>query len=1505
VKAKGRLVAGFSRSGAGRNRSSDAFATRGASADADWSGAGSHARRRAATASVVGLLALLSVLVPLSVTASADTSFGEGPNDAGNLAPFGGQGIGVDPSSGDLYVANAQRISKFEGDGTSLFAFGWGQANGAEEQQTCTVTCQLSFQVPFTHNSVKGAMLAGPSGVAVDPTSGDVYVTDTSHQRIEKFDSDGNFFFSFGGDVVAYGPDNSANNESQKVTVTAEGGTFKLVGPDYPYALAYNDSGSFSGGQTAALPYNATAAEVESALDALGSIGGLGGSVSVTGGPGNATGSQPYEITFEDNLGGDDIPPLHAITEEGEPPASTLTGATHSVAIETLANGGGAEVCKPTAGDVCKYGGRNGNGANGTFGGWPERADLIAVDAAGTVYVGDVNRVQKFSSEGAYTGQINVPGGGRTQAVAVDSSDNTYVISEEVSGVQEFNPAGILVRTLHPVGTPKLLTADGSGHVFVGTELENGEPTVAYEFAEYDATGTLLAQFHSPLIRSAGNNYFYHVNGIAVSDFSHELYAANSFFGGFEEDPEMHIVAIPLPVAGPPTVTERPVTDIQPTTATLHALVNPHSHDTHYHFEYVDQESFEHEGGFSSPNTQSTPSTDLGLVDREDPVQAAISALSPGTSYQYRVVAENSEGTVYGPAELATLPPLSIRDFTTQTVGPELVTLKAELNPNGKTTEYTFHFGKDTTYSGGTASGEIPIGNEFVKKEVTFIELAPNTTYHYQLIGSNENGDVETADQTFTTERTVNEEAAAANCANANLREEDSALALPDCRDYEQVSPAFKGGYNALHGDFLAPSGERALFFSIGDLGGAVQNTPPLPTQYLAQRTADGWVTQVVVKNPAGKGFVPQPAVQFSPELDRWIFEEYPALSSGNLAGAGIYEAETGAVYMGHADGTFNQASPIISRVEPGEFSFMSLFGVATASDDLSHYFIETAARDLQSDARPTVETGSINRIYEISGADGPSPSMKLVAEVPLGLPDYEGCFLNEGNTQYGGHGGRRVSVDGSTIIYVVPIEEVPGAGCGGAGPNPIGLFAHVGETAIQLNAPSASQCSSPSPCATAPNAHPEIVGLSPDGSRAWFTTTQPLVNSDKDSTEDLYFAKLKNGELKELVQASAGDSTDPTPGEDAGVQGVNLISPDGSHVSFVAAGVLTTEPNSSGDVAEQGAYNLYGYNSGSGETNFVARICKAPGQSGSLADQECPPTFSGGYPENDRGLWESQSGNNSHFTPDGRFLIFTSYAHLAPGDTDNAQDLYRYDFQTEQLIRLSFGRNGNDGNGNDSAHPVELPAAGGGVAGGPAETAEAFGRAISADGSTIIFRTTAPLVSRDTNLGTHPGCGPEETGCDLYEWMEAGHGTCHEAAGCISLISDGLDVHGIFGGTLSASGRDITFYTPRGLVPADTDGVGDIYDARIEGGFHTPHPPADCGSPEACRPAAGAAPAAPTLGSESFVGPGNSKEHLECAKGKRRVVRHGQVRCVAKHNKKKHHKAKHKRAGANRGGAK
>ena len=105
----------------------------------------------------------------------------------------------------------------------------------------------------------------------------------------------------------------TAVNEVQTVTVTGTptGGTFTLT---------------FGGQTTAGIAFNATAAAVDAALEALSSVGA--GDVAVTGAAGG-----PYTVTFTGALAGTDV---GAITADG----SGLTGGTTpSVTVATTTAG--------------------------------------------------------------------------------------------------------------------------------------------------------------------------------------------------------------------------------------------------------------------------------------------------------------------------------------------------------------------------------------------------------------------------------------------------------------------------------------------------------------------------------------------------------------------------------------------------------------------------------------------------------------------------------------------------------------------------------------------------------------------------------------------------------------------------------------------------------------------------------------------------------------------------------------------------------------------------------------------------------------------------------------------------------------------------------------------------------------------------------------------------------------------------------------------------------------
>ncbi|MGH2904639.1 MAG: hypothetical protein ACRDK7_13810 [Solirubrobacteraceae bacterium] len=225
---------------------------------------------------------------------------------------------------------------------------------------------------------------------------------------------------------------------------------------------------------------------------------------------------------------------------------------------------------------------------------------------------------------------------------------------------------------------------------------------------------------------------------------------------------------------------------------------------------------------------------------------------------------------------------------------------------------------------------------------------------------------------------------------------------------------------------------------------------------------------------------------------------------------------------------------------------------------------------------------------------------------------------------------------------------------------------------------------------------------------------------------------------------------------------------------------------------------------------------------------------------------------------------MFDTYAHLittgpeAELPVDEAQQVYRYDFHTGQLVRVSIGEPSFPAskNGNTPGMNARIPALpGGSHAGtyGAHADINDWDRAISEDGSTIIFSTPERLQASDSNTGGDPSCEstPGETGCDVYEWHE----------GVVSMISDGQSAESadIAGGAagMSASGSDIFFFTRTPLAGQDRDQLMDIYDARIDGGFPAPASEASC-SGEACQGAASAPPALGGIGTSSLAAGGN-----------------------------------------------
>ncbi|HVY78589.1 MAG TPA: hypothetical protein VG898_08800 [Solirubrobacterales bacterium] len=286
---------------------------------------------------------------------------------AGQAGTGGGEmnlpaSVAVDQADGSVYVLDAAnlRVQKFSATGDFLRAFGKNVIQSGKPGDTgtgfevCTVAADCQAGASGALGGEFASTFAGQ--LAVDP-AGNLYVTDPANKRVQEFSSAGSFLRAFGFDTLVSGAGNAGTAELQTVTVPSDGGTFTLT---------------FSGQTTGPLAATATAAQVEAALNALSTIGGAGGSVAVSGGPGDASGSHPYEVTFGGSLLGENVAQMTAssaglssplgslLTCAGGPANATLTfqwlrngqviaGATSSTYTVAAADAGKAIQCRASA----------------------------------------------------------------------------------------------------------------------------------------------------------------------------------------------------------------------------------------------------------------------------------------------------------------------------------------------------------------------------------------------------------------------------------------------------------------------------------------------------------------------------------------------------------------------------------------------------------------------------------------------------------------------------------------------------------------------------------------------------------------------------------------------------------------------------------------------------------------------------------------------------------------------------------------------------------------------------------------------------------------------------------------------------------------------------------------------------------------------------------------------------------------------------------------------------
>ncbi len=692
-----------------------------------------------------------------------------------------------------------------------------------------------------------------------------------------------------------------------------------------------------------------------------------------------------------------------------------------------------------------------------------------------------------------------------------------------------------------------------------------------------------------------------------------------------------------------------------------------------------------------------------------------------------------------------------------------------------------------------------------------------------------------------------------------------AAATLPDGRAYELVSPPAKAGADIIPNSFktfAAADGNGVAFAGLAAFGEGVRGTS-VDVQYLARRTGvsgtSGWTTHSV--NPPGGastliGLISGIAPGFNAFSDDLTSGAWTAATlvepAPNVGGVpNVYRLRNLEGDAPQAELMSASASALQKPPFPDDLTFVNFFD--GASSDLSHVIFQSpynltgdGSYSPAGDLFESVEGVGLRRVGRIpSGSDLECDDVAGPACVDA--PSVE-AGLSAG-TSFGSayYATTMISRDGRRIVFQGPA---------GAASGPIYLR-EDGTRTYQV---------SPSG---------QAWGMSADGSRVYFTTSDALVGDDTDGTStDLYMYDLRAPAGSRLTLVSKDTTGDPS----LSVTGMVGASDDGNYVYFIGGGQFVT-----GEPAAVTA-GLYVWHDG------VVRYI------GSFND------YNFAAYNTPRTVWSYVSQvKTSRLSPDGRHLLIMSalddgfrgrggyagYDHgtcATGGFFGRCRELYLYSADSGSLVCVSCNMRSGVASGNALTDPNP------GVSASP--TTSKLSHALSDDGQHVFFSTPEALVAEDSNGRW-----------DAYEY--------NVADGSVHLISSGASPSDSYFLDASSDGRNVFFVTRERLVGWDTDDNYDMYDARVGGGFPEPVLAGQGCVGEGCRGPIAGMPSVTAGASARFRGAGDEPGRFRQAKKPTRckgraVLRRvrGKRKCVrARSRRHRRHHARRGRAQSERSG--
>ena len=781
---------------------------------------------------------------------------------------------------------------------------------------------------------------------------------------------------------------------------------------------------------------------------------------------------------------------------------------------------------------------------------------------------------------------------------------------------------------------------------------------------EYEPSGAFVAQFGS-FSNESGASYRVAVDNGATSPNRGDAFVAF-------DDPTPGTFDLsafsPLAYSEVPDAKSAGASGVGGGKATLNGSVNPNGFAvTECHFEYTTAADFQANGFSGSPQSApcSPDAAAIGSGQAPVAVHADLEGLDPEGRYYFRLFAANEFGA--SPSDAKRFGALQASTAKASGVLYREATLRGSVDPWGLETEYRFEYGEAPgNYEFSTPMGKLDPGAPQSDLQAGLTELKEGTTYYFRLLAENEAGPAAGAEGSFTTLQ----RSAGQICPNTEYRTGLSA-GLPDCRAYELVSPADTHGARLVAGDAGSPdigfdtwlvsprgvgAGEALSFFSTLTLPGFEGSG--FIDGYLARRgegdhPSEGWQTESLSPSfslSGGGGALTRYGAS-DQRFSLWHIQ--PAESLPGSLPEGLYLRRT----EGEADPLCAPAASGFEAAGCGPLGVDLDAKAQFLSPGAKHILFSSAAH-LQAAAPPAGTTAIYDREYDPEGGAASARVVSLLPAdaTPAGPSQYVGANEAATTVLFETAGALYARLGGEETVEVT---GVPGAFAG---------VSEDGEHVFLESAAGLYACDlAAAPCepgtAIAP-AGSHFVNVSPDGTRAYFTSNQVLDDegAGQAAKDNLY---LWEGASEAISFVAVLDPADLVafggnqrinllrwakavkPGDTNGLAGSpSRATPDGGVLVFQSHAQLTSYEN-------EGKSEVYRYEPGAPSAQRLTCLSCSPSNAPAVADATLQDIIAPAP-----AVVRTRIPN---LTDDGSKVFFQSTDRLLPEDANNVQDVYEW----------------------------------------------------------------------------------------------------------------------------------------------------------------------------------------------------------------------------------------------------